>query len=48
MICDLREKMAILVKPLLSFFIIVFNMIKLLVKTFIIKLVAQINLFKKV
>ena len=35
---DLRGKMKVLVKLLLSFSIIVFNMIKLLAKTFIMKL----------
>ena len=43
-----QEKMEILVKLLLSFSIIVFNMIKLLFKTFLIKIFAQINVFKKV
>ena len=44
--CDLGEKMEISVKLLLSFSIIVFNMMKILVKTFIIKIFAWINVFK--
>ena len=43
-----ERKMEILVKLWLSFSIIAFNMMKLLVKTFIIKLFARINVFKKV
>ena len=39
--------MEILVKLLLSFFIIVFTMMKLLVKTFIIELFTCINVFRK-
>ena len=50
MICeqDVREKTEILVKLLLLFSIIVFNMMNLLVQTFVIKLFAQINVLKKV
>ena len=44
---DLREKIGILLKILFSFAVIVFNMMKLLVKTFTMKLFAQINKFRK-
>ena len=49
MICDqdLREKIEI-IKLLLSFSFTVFNLMKLLPKTFILKLYAQINILKKV
>ena len=45
---DLREKIEMLVKCLLSFTVIVFHMMKLLVKIVIIKLFARINIFKNV
>ena len=44
----LRQKMEISVRLLLLFFIIAFNMMKLLVETFTIKLFALINVFSKV
>ena len=45
---DLRQRsQRILLKLLFSFAVIVFNMMKLLVKTFIMKLFAQINKFRK-
>ena len=49
MICDqdLREKTDILVKLLLGLSIIVMSMMKLLIKTFIIKTFARINALKK-
>ena len=49
MICDqdLREKMDILVKLLLWLSIIVMSMMKLLIKTFVIKTFARINALKK-
>ena len=43
---DLREKMEISAKLLLSHSVIIFNMIKFLLKTFTIKLFARINEFK--
>ena len=43
---DLRKEIEILTKLLFSFSIIVFNMMKLLVKLFIMKLIAQTNIFK--
>ena len=43
---DLREKMEISAKLLLSHSMIIFNMIKFLLKTFTIKLFARINEFK--
>ena len=43
---DLRKEIEILAKLVFSFSIIVFNMMKLLVILFIMKLIAQINIFK--
>ena len=43
---DLREGIEILAKLVLSFSILVFNMMKLLVILFIMKLIAQINIIK--
>ena len=43
---NLRKGIRTLAKLVLSFFIIVFNMMKLLVILFIMKLVAQINILK--
>ena len=50
MICDqdYRDRMEILVKFLLSFSVIVLNIMKLLIKTFLMELFSQINRFKKV
>ena len=46
---DLKEKMEISIKFVVSMsMIIVFNIMKLLVATFIIKLFARIKVFKKV
>ena len=50
MICDqdLSEKMEIIVKLLLSFSVIVFDMMKLLIKTFIMKVYTRIDVFKEI
>ena len=43
---DLKKGIELLAKLVFSFSIIVFNMMKLLVILFIMKLIAQINIFK--
>ena len=43
---DLKKGIELLAKLVFSFSIMVFNMMKLLVILFIMKLIAQINIFK--